>query len=551
MTVNKINPDDKELRFRDLINTINDTIDELNSASNVHYVKKAGDVIQGTLTANGTQGVMFAATGGGFSRPITFEDDNLPFNNTSGTTVAFLSTQGSFNLTGRINFVETSASPYSWRFLPDYGNNELKLQGANNTTIMTITDSHVKFENDVEIEEDLILGGKATVGAQASGAWDVMPKHQVEAQFLPKTGGEITGNLTVGGEFTYGRAKNISGTDLDTLTTPGFYDGDNLANAPNGNSNWFYIEVQRHSQNNNWVCQRATALNHSNYATWVRNRSAGVWQPWRQVWDSQTFDPASKLNVSGGSLTGSLLVTSSLAVQATANNNAHVWLRNDAGKNRGLMYWDRNTGTVHLRVYVDDGNGNDIVAGNIALRPNGTIDFNGNTVWHEGNVDPWAMQPIGVPIPVFGHISGVSAPPRNKGYRYVNLTAGQTGPGQYNEGILTNETVSGSAPLINATAVINLPASPMHGQTIHLINTERRFIRAGSAGTVQDDAIQEHRHPSASGNDWVGIANGSASLNYQSGGNNNRAEQMGTGDGRMSNETRPRNIGATYFMRIL
>ena len=97
---------------------------------------------------------------------------------------------------------------------------------------------------------------------------------------------QVDGQLNVLGEFTYGTSKNISGTDLNTLTTPGFYDGANLTNAPNGHSGWFYIEVQRHSINNNWVYQRATALEHSNLATWVRNRVAGVWQPWRQVWDS-------------------------------------------------------------------------------------------------------------------------------------------------------------------------------------------------------------------------------------------------------------------------
>ena len=173
----------------------------------------------------------------------------------------------------------------------------------------------------------------------------------------------------------------------------------------------------------------------------------------------------------------------------------------------------------------------------------------------EAAADPWAVQPIGVPIPVFGHIPGVSYPPTNKGYRYVNLTAGLTGSGGYNQGILTNETVSGSAPLITATAEIDLPSSPMHGGTINLINTERRFIRAvETAGQVQDDAFQGHWHVLVMG------------LNGQNGGltddtgligssRNDRVRGAVTdgtnGTPRVANETRPRNIGATYFMRIL
>lgn len=165
----------------------------------------------------------------------------------------------------------------------------------------------------------------------------------------------------------------------------------------------------------------------------------------------------------------------------------------------------------------------------------------------EAAADPWAMQPIGVPIPIFNNIPGVHVPPRNKWYRYVVLWAGETGPGLYNEGILTNETVSGSAPLITATAVINLPASPMHGQTIHLINTERRFIRAGWAGYLQDDAVQDHAHWQKRDTVQAGAAGGTLKFFYAS----QDGQTFGMSSGRFADETRPRNIGATYFMRIL
>lgn len=169
------------------------------------------------------------------------------------------------------------------------------------------------------------------------------------------------------------------------------------------------------------------------------------------------------------------------------------------------------------------------------------------------NIDDWSTQPIGVPIPIFDHIPGVPTPPTDKAYRYVKLTAGLTGAGGYNNGILTSETVSGAAPLVDATAVISLVGSPLDGQVVRLINTERRFIRAGSSGELQDDAFQSHRH-GYTGSDYVGRAAGTAGTGSAPAGGYSTGGILADGTNgtpRVTNETRPRNIGATYFMRIL
>jgi hypothetical protein len=176
-------------------------------------------------------------------------------------------------------------------------------------------------------------------------------------------------------------------------------------------------------------------------------------------------------------------------------------------------------------------------------------------------LDEWALWPIGVPIPIFDHMVGVVAPPKNNAsYRYVLLTAAQTGVGAYNAGILTGETITGSAPLVDATAVINLAGSPINGQTIRLINTERRFLRAGNAGTVETDALQN-------------ITGGIAGANYQITGVGSGAfttlvpttqtaypQYNGSGSSgfsfdasrvaRTATETRSKNLGVTYYMRI-
>lgn len=108
--------------------------------------------------------------------------------------------------------------------------------------------------------------------------------------------------------------------------------------------------------------------------------------------------------------------------------------------------------------------------------------------------DNWALQPIGVPIPIFSNLSGVFLPPKNKDYRYVLLTAGQTGSGGYNQGILTSETVSGTAPTIMATAQISLITSLMNGETVNLINTSNLFLRAGTSNAIEGSQNLNHSH---------------------------------------------------------
>jgi hypothetical protein len=169
---------------------------------------------------------------------------------------------------------------------------------------------------------------------------------------------------------------------------------------------------------------------------------------------------------------------------------------------------------------------------------------------------PWLAIPIGVPLPIWTHITGVDEPPTdNPAFRFIKLTASDS----YNDGVLTSESVSGSAPLIDATAVIDYSDSPLHGQTVRLINTERRVLRAGSSGGLQDDALQNiageitnlTATASALSGPFVSIGSSlttrpssGSSVNMTVGFDSSRVV-------RTSNETRMRNVGADYYMRIL
>ena len=183
-----------------------------------------------------------------------------------------------------------------------------------------------------------------------------------------------------------------------------------------------------------------------------------------------------------------------------------------------------------------------------------------------GASDPWALQPVGALI-ALDMGEGVTPPPTNQSYRYIELTAGLTGAGGYNEGVLSSESVSGSAPTINATAVVSLSGSPLNGQTVRLVNTERRFLRPGSAGTLEDSANLAHTHTFTTseggahthtvlgtvyvgtgafgGSSFAGYVNGTATTS-----SNGAHSHSGTTDAAGGTESRPRNIGVKYYRRI-
>ena len=97
--------------------------------------------------------------------------------------------------------------------------------------------------------------------------------------------------------------------------------------------------------------------------------------------------------------------------------------------------------------------------------------------------------PIGGTVMVQTHLTGAEEPDPEM---YIKLEAGLTGVGGYNEGKLTNENVSGSAPLVVATAEISDSESPMFGQVVNLWMTEGRYPKPGTTpGTVAFDQMQQ------------------------------------------------------------
>lgn len=165
----------------------------------------------------------------------------------------------------------------------------------------------------------------------------------------------------------------------------------------------------------------------------------------------------------------------------------------------------------------------------------------------------WRARFIGEVVFANTAITGSASPPSTvTDTVWIELTSGLTGAGQFNNAKLTSESISGSAPLVLATAVINYAGSPMNGQTIRLINTESRILRPSiSAGTIQDDAFQGHRHSISTSvftANAGSIGTGSGSTNPITIGDPITDGTNGTP--RTANETRMKNIGVKAYMRI-
>lgn len=175
---------------------------------------------------------------------------------------------------------------------------------------------------------------------------------------------------------------------------------------------------------------------------------------------------------------------------------------------------------------------------------------------------------IGDTISLPTHLTGIVEPPLNASFRYIKLTAGESGAGEYNESVLTGETVTGTAPLLVATAVINFTSSPINGQTVNLINSEGRYIKPGvTSGTVSNDKMQQITgssiHPSLSAH-WSGTSFTEVGAFTASGLTGQRSDASGTGSGsrgftfdsanspsaRTGTSTDVKHIQYTYYMRI-
>lgn len=170
------------------------------------------------------------------------------------------------------------------------------------------------------------------------------------------------------------------------------------------------------------------------------------------------------------------------------------------------------------------------------------------------NAMSWYSQIVGAPFALLPHLTNIT-PPQLTNCKFIKLSYNDS----YNNGLLTEQTATvDEYNRITATGKINLSNSPIHGKTINLINTDRRFLRPGdSSGILEGDAIRNITGAFTGGLEWDPVGTG-AFRNTGSAYSHNGGIQEGSSfdfdASRVvptASENRPTNMSAVYFMRIL
>jgi len=135
------------------------------------------------------------------------------------------------------------------------------------------------------------------------------------SQRVAKAGDTMTGDLTVNG-FVWGKTikatynRDFTNGDLNTVNDTSWVNGANMVNAPD--ANWWFVATQcHHNVPANYYVQIANALTGLHWDMRVRNCQAGNWGPWKKIYTSNDFDPATMLrsNVEGQNITGGASTT--------------------------------------------------------------------------------------------------------------------------------------------------------------------------------------------------------------------------------------------------
>lgn len=179
-----------------------------------------------------------------------------------------------------------------------------------------------------------------------------------------------------------------------------------LTNAPGGSTNFFNYLMSSH-QGGNYV-STALAMGHDGslhhgFATGTAAAYLDRTWTWNRIWTEATFDPTTKANVSGQVFTGTVRAPT-LHVQAAAGANAEVVLRDETGLSQGIVYWNRGDDRVNVRRMNAAGNG---AEGELSVGAT-NVTFNGNELYHTGNLNAGTLGYLAVAATVYGSGTGVN-----------------------------------------------------------------------------------------------------------------------------------------------
>lgn len=420
---------------------------------------------------------------------------------------------------------------------------------------------------------------------------------ELEDRFVNAAGDNMTGPLKINGNIVWHAGNDGSGSGLDADLLDG-KDSSFFTNAGNLSSGIVPVARLSGTYDINILGNAATATklatartisltgNASGSASFDGSGNISINTSVSYASNADTVDgkhASSFVQKSGDTMTGNLtLQGTSINIQRPETSGGYA---------RGIMFYSKDGSTVEAGIgmlgsennppqtlYMGFGTSPWNSSAGLTITPT-NITFKDNKVWHSGNdgsgsgldadlldgkhaSELFGAMPIGVPFPVWDHLSSSVIPPNSGSIIYIKLTAGESGPGGYNYGHLSNESVTGTEPLVEATAVISV--GPLAGKKIHLINTEGSFIRAGiNSGTLQYDQMQKLIGSFSSviqGTSSSGAFSLENMTSFTAGGGSNFARRKvyfdsgNSPDARVSSdtkgETRPKNVSATWYMRI-
>lgn len=190
-----------------------------------------------TLTINNNTGGTFTITGISdvYATGGTFNGSTITVtNNTGGTfTIGGFSTGGSVSFTGTTNYV----------------------QKLNSTSALT---NSLIYDN----------ASAVLIGVTTSNGVDKL---------------QVSGSVcSIGGGLKYTYPYDITNLNLNNIVDAGFYNGANVTNSPAGDVGWYYLTVERHVGNAEWVHQLATSMGAGNTGNkmYSRCKLSGTWGSW-------------------------------------------------------------------------------------------------------------------------------------------------------------------------------------------------------------------------------------------------------------------------------
>ncbi|MDY2776347.1 MAG: DUF859 family phage minor structural protein [Streptococcus infantarius] len=143
--------------------------------------------------------------------------------------------------------------------------------------MMTVSDLFTTASYSYPVSTDTVLESKTKDGIgigkiREHGALDVAG--EIYANNKPIQHHQLT---NIDGTVV----KLSDGTDLNTVTQCGFYNGSSLLHGPTGTwaNSWKYIRVYKHTHNNGYVLQEA--IDFSGVISAFRVQEAGVWKDWQ------------------------------------------------------------------------------------------------------------------------------------------------------------------------------------------------------------------------------------------------------------------------------